>query len=608
MSRIALATWSMLRNQLSNEWTIYGLLALLVIALWVPRIHGPIDLRWDGAVYYVLGTSLAEGKGYRLLNEPGEIQANQYPPLLPLIIAAHQIVLGTSDPLIVGRFLRLSSFLAFTTYIFAIYALLRRHLSSAYAFFGTVVCLLNVHTYFLSDLCFPDILYGLLTIGFLFGYSSEIRWTTQAWSGAFAITAFALRTAGIALLAAWIGEGLVRRQWKTVIIRASIAVLPVVGWFSHVQYVETSAEYQHPAYAYQRADYMFYNVSYARNVSLNDPFDPDLGYSTFPDRVERYFHNVVQVTRYIGESVSSSRRVWEIEWDEISKKLGIEGGPQWIIDAPLFALGCLVLVGTGVLATQGQVIVPLCVLSSISVICLTPWPAQFNRYLMPTVPLLALSLCAAIAWVLRQSRQPPLSKWRGVVLVLACSLLVGIGLQQIATTVSVYAKRHLPVQYQTRQGDTVRYRLFFYMDSYRALDSGVDWLMAHAEPSDVIAVSMPQWVYLRTGNKTVMPPFESDPIKAEQLLESVPVTYLILDEGLAIDSKRFMKGVIESFPYRWKRVYSDDVVTETGDRHEQAFAIYERVHPGSVIVQPDTGSVPLMLQKALSEKERHEVG
>ncbi len=270
------------------------LLGLLVVALWLPRIHGPIDLRWDGAVYYVLGTSLAEGKGYRLLNEPGEIQANQYPPVLPLIIAAHQIVLGTSDPLVVGRFLRLSSFLAFATYIFAIYALLRRHLSSSYAFFGTVICLLSVHTYFLSDLCFPDMLYGLLTVGFLLTYTSEKRWPTPAWAGAFAITAFALRTAGIALLAAWIGEGLVRRQWKTVLIRVAMTVLPVVGWFSYVQYVETSAEYQRPAYAYQRADYMFYNVSYARNVSLNDPFDPDLGYSTFSDRVERYLHNVAQ--------------------------------------------------------------------------------------------------------------------------------------------------------------------------------------------------------------------------------------------------------------------------------------------------------------------------
>lgn len=602
--------WAMLRSQFSKEWILYAILGLLVVALWLPRLQGPIDLRWDGGVYYVLGTSLAEGKGYRLLNEPGEIQANQYPPLLPLIIAAHQIVLGTSDPLIVGRFLRLSAFLAFATYIFAIYALLRGHLSSAYAFFGTVVCLLNVHTYFLSDLCFPDMLYGLLTVGFLLAYSSEKRWSTQAWAGAFAITAFTLRTAGTALLAAWIVEGLLRRQWKTAVIRVAIAVVPVVGWFSYVQYVETSVEYQHPAYAYQRADYMFYNVSYARNVSLNDPFDPDLGYSTLSDRVERYFHNVVLVTRYIGESVSSSRRVWEIEQEEIAKQLGIDAGPQWIVDVPLFALGCLVLVGAGVLATRGHLIIALCALSSISVICLTPWPAQFNRYLVPTVPLLALSLCAAIVWVLDQSRRPPLSAWRGVVRVLACSVVVGIALQQIATIGAVYAKRHLPVQYQTRQGDTVGYRLFFYMDSYRALDAGVDWLIAHTKPTDVIAVSMPHWVYLRTGNKTVMPPFESDPIKAEQLLDSVPVTYLILDEGLAIDSKRFMKGVVEGFPDRWKRVYSDDIVTETGERHEQAFEIYERVHPGSVIVQPGTEreSMSLVPEVPFNKKERHEVG
>ncbi len=600
--------WEMLRSELSKERTLYAILGLLVILLWFPRLQGPIDLRWDGGVYYVLGTSLAEGKGYRLLNEPGEIQANQYPPLFPLIIAAHQLVLGTSDPVVVGRFLRLSSFVAFATYIFAIYALLRRHLSSAFAFFGTIVCLLNVHTYFLSDLCFPDMLYGLLTVGFLLAYSGEKRWPTPACAGAFAITAFALRTAGIALLAAWIAEGLMRKQWKTAVLRVTIAVVPVVGWFSYVHYVETSAEYQHPEYAYQRADYMFYNVSYAKNVSLNDPFDPSLGYSALSDRVERYFSNVAQVTRYIGESVSSMRRVWEVEREELSKRLGIEAGPQWIVDVPLLALGCLVLVGTGLLATQGHVIIPLCVLLFISVICLTPWPEQFNRYLMPTVPLLALSLCAAIAWLLEQSRQTPMSRWSGVIRVLACSVVAGIALQQTATTVAVYANRHLPVQYQTRQGDTVGYRLFFYMDSYRALDSGVDWLMAHAKPHDVIAVSMPQWVYLRTGNKTVMPPFESDPIKAQQLLESVPVTYLILDEGLAIDSKRFMKSVVEGFPDRWKRVYSDDVVTETGERHEQAFKIYERVHPGSVIVGAESGVSYLMPQKALRTKERHEVG
>ena len=46
---------------------------LIWIAVWIPRLEGPIDLRWDASAYYVLGTSVAEGKGYRLINEPGEI-------------------------------------------------------------------------------------------------------------------------------------------------------------------------------------------------------------------------------------------------------------------------------------------------------------------------------------------------------------------------------------------------------------------------------------------------------------------------------------------------------------------------------------------------------
>lgn len=608
MNRIVLTAWSILRNQTHKEWIPYALLGLLVVALWVPRIHGPIDFRWDGGVYYVLGTSLAEGKGYRLLNEPGEIQANQYPPLLPLIIAAHQIVLGTSDPLVVGHFLRFSAFVVFAIYMFATHLLLRRQLSKGHAFFGTAISLLSMHTYFLSDLCFPDMLYGLLTIGFLLACSNDKQEGVYAWAGACAITAFGLRTAGIALLVAWIGEGFMRRQWKTAILRAVIAVVPVVVWFSYVHTVETSAEYQHPAYAYQRADYMFYNVSYARNVSLNDPFDPDLGYATTSDRLERLFGNMIKVTRYIGESVSSSRRVWEIEREEFAKRVGLDAGPEWIVDVPLFVLGGLVLVGTGLLVCRGNLIIPLCIVCSVGLVCLTPWPAQFNRYLMPTVPLLALSLCVTIAWILEQSQPPRLSRWQVVSRVLVCAVVVGIGLQQIATVGVIYTKRLLPVQYNTRQGERVGYRLFFYMDSYRALDAGVDWLITHTKPTDVIAVSMPHWVYLRTGNKTVMPPFESDPVKAQQLLESVSITYLILDEGLAIDSKRFMRGPIERFPDRWKRVYSDDILTETGVRREHAFEIYERVEAHPAALEPDTIPEHPVHQRSFSVKETHEIG
>jgi hypothetical protein len=78
-------------------------LIALSIVLWLPRLRGPVDLRWDAAIYYTLGTSIAQGHGYRLLNEPGAIEAIQYPPLLPVMVALHQLILGTDDPDVVGR-------------------------------------------------------------------------------------------------------------------------------------------------------------------------------------------------------------------------------------------------------------------------------------------------------------------------------------------------------------------------------------------------------------------------------------------------------------------------------------------------------------------------
>src|SRR5256885_6438439 len=106
-----------------------GCISLLVVCqilLSVPRLRGPIDLRWDAAVYYVLGTSLAEGKGYRLLNEPGDARAVQYPPLLPCVVAVVQRACGSSDPAVAGWWLRWFNLCAYTGYLLALYALSRR--------------------------------------------------------------------------------------------------------------------------------------------------------------------------------------------------------------------------------------------------------------------------------------------------------------------------------------------------------------------------------------------------------------------------------------------------------------------------------------------------
>src|SRR5690242_1612378 len=89
-----------------RDLSAVAVLLSLVLATWVPRLRGPIDLRYDAGYYFMLGTGLAKNKGYRLLSEPAEVLADQYPPGLPTIVALYQRSLRTSDPWVVGEALR----------------------------------------------------------------------------------------------------------------------------------------------------------------------------------------------------------------------------------------------------------------------------------------------------------------------------------------------------------------------------------------------------------------------------------------------------------------------------------------------------------------------
>src|SRR6185437_4465394 len=101
------------RDPKSIDFVLGALLCILAAMTWLPRASGPIDLRWDGGAYYLLGTSITHGQGYRLLNEPGSPNTTLHPPLLPMFIAVHQLLLGTTDPLVIGRALRASACLLF---------------------------------------------------------------------------------------------------------------------------------------------------------------------------------------------------------------------------------------------------------------------------------------------------------------------------------------------------------------------------------------------------------------------------------------------------------------------------------------------------------------
>ena len=123
------------------------------------------------------------------------------------------------------------------------------------------------------------------------------------------------------------------------------------------------------------------------------------------------------------------------------------------------------------------------------------------------------------------------------------------------------------IVYDLPDGRVARLRVFGYFPNERALNGGLSWLMKHAQPNDIVATYAPQWAYLRTGLKAVMPPFELNPERAQKLLDSVPVTYLIFEDNF---TKRYVSLVTQSYPNIWREIYSDQ---------HGSFKIYERASP-----------------------------
>ncbi|MFL5511082.1 MAG: hypothetical protein ACJ8CN_01420, partial [Gemmatimonadales bacterium] len=111
-------------------------------------------------------------------------------------------------------------------------------------------------------------------------------------------------------------------------------------------------------------------------------------------------------------------------------------------------------------------------------------------------------------------------------------------------------------------------------------DAALDWLRGIVKPGDIIATSTPHWAYLKTGAKAVLPPFEADVRTARQLLEAVPVRYLVIDSLEFVDvTRRYAAPVAREYAREWQLVYSSLDSTSRIYRRSDAGLVASNVVP-----------------------------
>jgi hypothetical protein len=554
---------SPLRRFGAGHWSSIAVIALALL-LWAPRFSGPIDLRWDAGVYYLLGTSLAKGEGYRIASEPGSPEALQYPPLLPALVALHQWALATTDPTIVAPWLRSSYVALFVVYSLIVLALARRHLSPGFALAATVLCMLHIMTIFLSDLLFAELPFAVVSVLFALVAASRVPtsrpWAREMASFALAGIGFLLRTTGVALLAAWVMEAIMRRQWRFAVVRAALALVPIMLWQAHVERVRASDEYRRPAYSYQRAPYQYYNVSYTENVLLIDPFRPELGRLDARTLAARLVTNLAKMPAVLGEATSTTNPYWQLALERMNRLLRRHHVPVGAVWVPILGFGTLVLAGIVILARSGAWLIVFIVVGSVGLVCTTPWPGQFTRYLAPLAPFLTIAAVSTLSWIgaalrARQHRWAPLGR-----LALASILVLAFIVQ--AYSAQWTFRRHQSAEsssFVPEGSSAAASRFFFHDRSWQAWEQAVAWIDAHAPPDAIVATTSPHLCYLLTGRRAVLPPMEINPVRAWRLLEAVPVSYVIVDELEFADmSRRYALPAVENHPAGWRLVHEID--------------------------------------------------
>jgi hypothetical protein len=205
----------------------------------------------------------------------------------------------------------------------------------------------------------------------------------------------------------------------------------------------------------------------------------------------------------------------------------------------------LALVGGGVVVQllRGNWPAPVYLLVYLGALSVTPFPGQYPRYLAPVAALPVLSALVLLG-----------TRGARTALVAAATTLV----LQVAVVTHAYAREYQPVSYRDVCNLPVAYNLFYYGPAERGFDEAVDYLQSHAHAPQIVAAGTPHWVFLRTGLRAVMPPFEHDASKAQRLLETVPADYLLVGRDV-VGSERFMTPVVQMFPDRWERVYASTV-------------------------------------------------
>lgn len=471
-----------------DRWALAGAVVSLMLAL--ALIDPYLFTGGDNVAYYALARALATGRGYVDLMTPGTPPETLYPPGFPLLLVPFYWLGGGSM-----FALKLQSLLAAAVALWATWKLGREArgvpewvAAAAVWLVGLAPVFLLYTRYVLSDMSYTAAV--MVALVFLQravlldeaedgeGGRAGDRW----WIGGslVAILAFAIRTAGVALLGAALLWAVGRRRWKRAAIVAVAIGLAAVPWL-----VWTS----------QRPPETGGYLEQLRVVDRLDPESPSLRIGEYPGRAAEHL------------AIYTVRDLPQLFWPVIPAPLAVRVFGV-IAGAALVVLGAVHLV-----RRRGVAVWDLFGLLSLGLILVWPWTG--DRFFLTLVPILWLVMLGGLDAASRfLTGRPTPARWAAAALI----AILGVG-----------TARSVPGAWESTRawldGDELAGYDPFWQDYFEA----ARWIGDHA-PDAVITGRKPTFAWYWSGGRpSLVYPFHGDPERTWVFLRENGITHILMD-------------------------------------------------------------------------------
>jgi 4-amino-4-deoxy-L-arabinose transferase-like glycosyltransferase len=495
-----------------------------------------LGLFHDDGIYAVVGKSLAEGSGYRIISLPGTPPQTKYPFLYSYLISWIWAFDGNFPDNII--WLKAFNIVVLVALFYVGVIFYRRNFSDGSVgavFFSLLLCtnpvIFTLTDYVLSDLLV--VLFALVALT-LCSVNSESTPSHSNWSGLALATGLACltRSAAIPLVIAGTAHSYFQRRFREAAYFAGAVLLVVAPWL--------------------------------------------LWITTTPRRSSGSLFDY-----YSAYDLAGAGAGWSLDW----QWRVFSGNARYLLDSfdliyllpllPGFAPAVVLFTAIGALRSirKDQIFLWSFFLSSLALLLI--WPFHPNRYSAPLIPVLLVFLFRGIragrTWVTRLPLTQTLRRVLAGVVALPIALLLVLN--------GIWLSSYLLIRDdQTTRGfygSRVKYR-------WRGFEESFAWVRQNASPESVLGTAYDPMYFLYTGRKSIRPalhrsasyfypygtpnPDVGTAAEIHPQMMKLGVRYLIIDP---LDGYAEGQATLRLF---------DDIVNSYGQRAELVFTSSDGKH------------------------------